>query len=87
MAERFQLGDCVELPDGRIGRVRGALDGGYRVRVRRHTSKTHQFVTCAQEELKSADCPKGWMRPEAYVRYLEVTLAKMGQRRARGSRS
>jgi hypothetical protein len=39
------MGDCVRIPDGRIGRVREFSKGKYRVRVRRMTSATHQFLT------------------------------------------
>ena len=38
-------GDCVKLPDGRVARVREAHGGEYRVRVRRRTSRTHQFLS------------------------------------------
>ena len=82
MARAFQEGDCVRLPDGRIGRVRGVSGGRYRVRVRRTTSDTHQFLLFAARELKRVDCPKGWMSPEGDKRYLTVTLAKMRQRNA-----
>jgi hypothetical protein len=82
MAKAFQEGDCVRLPDGRIGRVRGVSGGRYRVRVRRMTSATHQFLWFAAEELKRVDCPKGWMSPEGYMRYLTATLSKMQQRNA-----
>jgi hypothetical protein len=81
MAKSWRVGDCVHIPDGRIGRVRDISGGKYRVRVRRTTSDTHQFLTFAASELKRADCPKGWMSPEGYARYLRVTLAKMRQRR------
>jgi hypothetical protein len=80
MARTFRLGDCVRIPDGRIGRVREASRGKCRVRVRRATSGTHQFLMFAAANLKRVDCPKGWMSPEGYVRYLQVTLAKMRQR-------
>ena len=83
MAELFVIGDCVRIPDGRIGRVREVAGGRYKVRVQRETSKTHQFVEFAAGDLERVDCPKGWMSPEGYVRYLEVTLAKMRQRQAR----
>ena len=73
-------GDCVKLPDGRIGRVRARSGGKVKVRVRRTTSATHQFVWFAAEELAPAECPKGWMSPTGYRRYLKVTLAKMKQR-------
>ena len=47
MARTFRVGDCVRIPDGRIGRVREVSGGKYRVRVRRATSATHQFLTFA----------------------------------------
>jgi hypothetical protein len=87
MARAFQEGDCVRLPDGRIGRVRGVSGGQYRVRVRRTTSATHQFLMFAAKKLKRVDCPKGWMSPEGYLRYLNVTLAKMRQRNAARKKS
>ena len=83
MTQTFHVGDCVRIPDGRIGRVREVCGRKYRVRVRRKTSATHQFLTFAAGDLKRVGCPKGWMSPEGYVRYLKVTLAKMRQRQAR----
>ncbi len=73
----IQPGDCVQIPDGRIGRVRDRTDDTYRVRVRRKTSQAHQFLQLPEQELKSVPCPKGWMSPEGYNRYLKETLAKM----------
>ena len=87
MTQTFRVGDCVRIPDGRIGRVREVLGGKYRVRVRRATSATHQFLMFAARDLKRADCPRGWMSPAGYVRYLKVTLAKMRQRQARSGKS
>jgi hypothetical protein len=83
MARTFRVGDCVRIPDGRIGRVREVSGGRYRVRVRRTTSVTHQFLMFVAGDLKRVDCPNGWMSPEGYVRYLKTTLAKMRQRQAR----
>ena len=80
MAKAWRMGDCVRLPDGRIGRVRAKSGGQYR--VRRTTSATHQFLTLAAKDLERAACPRGWMSPEGYARYLATTLAKMRQRRA-----
>jgi len=71
------IGDCVRLPDGRIGRVRAVRGKGIRVRVRRHTSKTHQFLEFPSAQLERVECPPGWMSPPGYRRYLRVTLAKM----------
>jgi len=87
MARTFRVGDCVRIPDGRIGRVREASRGKCRVRVRRATSATHQFLMFAAGDLKGVDCPKGWMSPGGYVRYLKVTLAKMRQRKARSGKA
>jgi hypothetical protein len=87
MTKAWRVDDCVRIPDGRIGRVREVSGGKYRVRVRRTTSATHQFLVFAANELKEAECPKGWMSPDGYARYLRVTLAKMRQRRAAAKRS
>jgi hypothetical protein len=88
MARKTRIGDCVRIPDGRIGRVRDASKGTCRVRVRRATSATRQFLMFAAKVLKHVDCPKGWMSPAGYTRYLKATLAKMRQRQARpGTRS
>jgi hypothetical protein len=83
MASSIRAGDCVRIPDGRIGRVRNTVGNAYRVRVRRKTSQLHQFLMFAAKDLKRVDCPKGWMSPAGYLRYLKVTLAKMRQRQER----
>jgi len=84
---RFAVGDCVRVPDGRVGRVRAVQGDGYRVRVRRRTSATHRFLLLRASELSRLDCPEGWMSPEGYRRYLKPTLAKLRQRqRARRAR-
>jgi hypothetical protein len=82
MSRAFKTGDCVKIPDGRIGRVREVTGSQYKVRVQRKTSKTHQFLKFSSEKLERVECPKGWMSPEGYVRYLDTTLAKMRQREA-----
>src|SRR5262249_27154610 len=90
----IRLGDCVRIPDGRIGRVRQASRTTYRVRVRRKTSKTHrktskthQFLVLTAAEMEPVDCPTGWMSPTGDRRYLPITLAKMRAREAaRGRR-
>jgi hypothetical protein len=87
MTRAWRVGDCVRIPDGRIGRVREASGGKYRVRVRRTTSATHQFLVFAAKDLQRVECPKGWMSPGGYARYLRVTLAKMRQRQAAARRS
>jgi hypothetical protein len=86
MAQTFRVGDCVRVPDGRTGRVREVLRGTYRVRVRRTTSATHQVLTLAAAELRRVDCPKGWMSPAGYARYLQATLRKTRQRQARSAK-
>jgi hypothetical protein len=84
MHRTIRPGDCVRIPDGRIARVRGTSRSGYRVRVRRKTSKTHQFLVFPAVQMKAVECPEGWMSPTGYRRYLRTTLAKM---RARTSRA
>jgi hypothetical protein len=86
MPQNIRPGDCVKLRDGRVARVRDVAKGAVRVRVRRKTSKTHQFLEVAAGDLRKVACPQGWMSPEGYNRYLKVTLAKMRarQRKANG---
>ena len=76
-------GDCVKIPDGRIARVRDSAAGVYRVRVKRQTSNTHQFMKIPGKDLEKVACPKGWMSPEGYNRYLKVTLEKMRLRESK----
>lgn len=85
MPAPIRNGDCVKIPDGRVARVRGKSSGKYKVRVRRQTSPTHQFLTFHAAQLRRIDCPPGWMSPAGYNRYLKTTLAKMRQRRAGGN--
>lgn len=73
-------GDCVRVPDGRIGRVRGQEGTLIKVRVRRRSSNTHQFLLCRPDTVEPVPCPKGWMSPEGYQRYLRVTLRKLHAR-------
>jgi hypothetical protein len=80
LAAKLQIGDCVRVPDGRIGRVRARVGRKLRVRVRRRTSNTHQFLLCAPGELRPVPCPRGWMSPAGYRRYLRPTLAKLRAR-------
>ena len=84
---RWHIGDCVRMADGRIGRVRELSGSKCKVRVRRKTGASHQFLMIDRNALKRANCPKGWMGPEGYARYLKVTLAKMKQRQAALKRS
>lgn len=83
MPSSIRDGDCVRIPDGRIARVRSVGRDGCRVRVRRTTSQTHQFLTFAAKELQPVECPKGWMSPSGYMRYLRTTLEKMRQRQSK----
>ncbi len=80
MTKAIHPGDCVKLTDGRVARVRDVVKGTVRVRVRRKTSKTHQFLEVPQAKLRKVACPQGWMSPEGYNRYLKVTLQKMKAR-------
>jgi hypothetical protein len=48
--------------------------------VRRRTSATHQFLTLTLARVRRVQCPRGWMSPAGYNRYLRVTLAKMRRR-------
>jgi len=73
----IEYGACVEIPDGRIARVRDESGEMVRVRVRRKTSKSHTFLELREADLTSVNCPKGWMSPAGYRRYLKTTLEKM----------
>lgn len=85
MPASIRNGDCVKIPDGRVARVRGRSSGKYKVRVRRQTGATHQFLLLSAAQLRRVDCPPGWMSPAGYNRYLKTTLAKMRQRLAGGN--
>ena len=76
-------GDCVRLRDGRVARVRGKVGTAFRVRVRRKTSATHQFLVVSAAELEPVACPEGWMSPAGYRRFLRQTLRKMRERQKR----
>lgn len=82
MPRAIETADCVLLPDGRIGRVRAVGEKTARVRVRRKTSRTHQFLTFPKSKLQVVDCPEGWMSPRGYARYLRITLSKMRKRKS-----
>jgi len=71
------VGNCVRISGGRIARLREIGKAGYKVRVRRKTSKSHQFLTFKKEELTQVACPKGWISKDGYNRYLKITLEKM----------
>lgn len=74
------LGDCVKIPDGRIGRVRARENNLWKIRVKREKSNSHKFMYFRTNELKVINCPKGWMSPEGYNSYVEKTLYKMKKR-------
>lgn len=77
----LQPGDCVKLREGTYGRVRAKLENDkWKVRVRRANGSSHHFLVYASGELKKTSCPKGWMSPEGYNRYLKTTLRKMKER-------
>jgi hypothetical protein len=63
-----------------VERVRERAGKMIRVRVRRTTSATHQFVFFREDQLVHVQCPAGWMSPTGYARYLRATLEKMRQR-------
>lgn len=77
MSKSIVIGGCVKIPDGRIARVREKVNHQYKVRVRRKTSTSHQFLFFEANDLQPVECPKGWMSVEGYNRYLKATLAKM----------
>ncbi len=81
---KISPGKCVRIPDGRIGRVRDLHDDGlWRIRVKRTTSNTNQFLYFKASQLKLVTCPQGWMGEEGYNNYVKKTLAKMNLRNAR----
>jgi len=82
MAKSIVIGGCVKIPDGRIGRVREKLNNQFKVRVRRKSGMSHQFLFFDSNDLKPVDCPKRWMSIKGYNRYLKKTLAKMKKRLA-----
>jgi hypothetical protein len=79
----IKAGVCVRLPDKRIGRVRDKNKyGEWRVRVKRTTSNSHQFLYFTSKQLKVIVCPKGWMSVDGYNSYLKQTISKMKQRKS-----
>ena len=72
MPRTFRIGECVLIPGWANLRVRQVSSEKYRVRVRRTTSTTHQFLMFAAMDLRRVDCPKGWMSSAGYRRYLKV---------------
>jgi hypothetical protein len=78
---KIKQGDCVKIPDGRYGRVRDYSNGKWRVRVKRKTSNSHQFMYYKSSQLRVVSCPKGWMSIKGYNSYVRKTLSKMKRRR------
>jgi hypothetical protein len=83
MSERLRDGDCVRLPDGRVARVREVAGGTVKVRVRTPSGRSDRFESHALGTVEALECPRGWMSPEGYRRYLAETLRKARLRRAR----
>lgn len=81
----MQMGVCVKIPDGRVGRVRDKNGNQWKIRVMRAKGKTHQFLYFSKKQLQVVACPKGWMTPEGYNNYLNKTLAKMNERRQKNN--
>lgn len=79
---RIQPGYCVRLPDGRLGRVREVTAGGCKVRVRRPSGRSNTFLDFAESYLEVATCPKGWMSPIGYLRYLTGVHIALRKRQA-----
>jgi hypothetical protein len=77
---KLTIGDCVRVPDGRLGRVRARVGSAWRVRVRRQGGLSNQFLVLSSTQLRRVPTPKGWMTPAGYRRYLKVTLAKLRTR-------
>jgi hypothetical protein len=80
MARKIKPGDCVKIADGRVARVREVGGRSTKVRVRRKTSATHQFLLLNTADVERIECPEGWMSPAGYNNYLRKTLAKMRER-------
>jgi hypothetical protein len=81
MARKVNPGDCVKIADGRVARVREVDGRTIKVRVRRKTSETHQFLFLDTADVDRVECPEGWMSPSGYTNYLRKTLAKMRERK------
>ncbi len=77
----LQTGDCVRVPDGRPGRIRGRQVGQLRVRVRRPGSEVDEILLFRPGQLARIEPPAGWMTPEGYRRRLAA--ARRGARARR----
>lgn len=76
----IKVGDCVKIPDERIGRVRSIDNGMVKIRIRRKSGKSNEFVTLHRSQIAIVPCPQGWMSPDGYRKYLQKTLEKMNLR-------
>ena len=81
MLAKITVGDCVRVPGGRLGRVRARVAAGWRVRVRRHSGTSNEFLVLLPSQMRRIPTPKGWMTPIGYRRYLKATLARLRLRR------
>lgn len=81
----IKSGDCVKIPDGRLGRARTYENHKWKVRVRRKQnshkkSPSYQFLYFPSSKLKIINCPSGWMSRKGYNNYVKITLSKMKKR-------
>ena len=83
---KLQTGDCVRVPDGRPGRVRGREGGRVRVRVRRPDSTVDELVLFRTAQLSRIAPPSGWMTPQGYRRRLAAARRNAKIRRGAGSK-
>jgi hypothetical protein len=77
----IQKGSCVRIPDKRVGRVREKINGKWKIRVRRKTSMSHEFLYFKPSELKSIPCPKGWMSIQGYNDYIRKSNITLGMKK------
>jgi hypothetical protein len=82
----FQAGDCVRIPDGRPGRVRGRQEGKIRVRVRRRATGRDEILLLAAKELERIDPPAGWMSRDGYNRRVAAARRNARARAVRPAR-
>jgi hypothetical protein len=76
-------GECVRVPDGRPGRIRGRRGGKLTVRVRRRGGTADEVLLLSPRELERIDPPAGWMSVKGYVR--RTAAARRNARARRGA--
>lgn len=81
----LQAGDCVRVPDGRPGRVRGREGGRLLVRVRRPGSTVDELLLFRSAQLSRIAPPSGWMTAQGYRRRLAAARRNAKIRREAGS--